>query len=38
LRGGRSGGDGIEARGDFRNGPAAPGFAAECVTRDIENG
>src|SRR6267154_2667448 len=28
--------DGIETRGDFWNGPAAPGIAAERVTRDIE--
>jgi hypothetical protein len=34
LGGGRD--RGIEARGDFGNGPAAPGFAAECVTCDIE--
>ena len=31
-----SDGDGIETRGDFWNGPAAPGIAAERVTRDIE--
>jgi hypothetical protein len=30
------GGRGIEVRGDFGKGPAAPGLAAECVTRDIE--
>src|SRR5437899_993924 len=35
-RGSRSDSDGIETRGDFGNSPAAPGVAAERVTRDVE--
>ena len=30
------GGDGIEARGNFGNGPAATGIAAQRVARDVE--
>ncbi len=36
LRGSSSDGDGIETRGDFGNGPAAPEIAAECVPRNVE--
>src|SRR6266852_6311181 len=36
LRGGGRNGDRIEARGDFGNGPAPPGVAAESMPRDVE--
>jgi hypothetical protein len=36
MPGGSSSGGGIEARGDFRNSPAAPGIAPECVARDFK--
>ena len=38
MCGSGSDGHGIDARGDFGDGPAAPGVAAECVARDVEKG